>query len=171
MNKILITGGAGFVGARVVRRLVEQGRDVALLLRETTDTRRINDLLKRCTLIRGDFANLEAARASLASYSPEAVLHLGWEGVKGADRNNPAQLNNVSSSIKLYQLTEEIGCHHFIGLGSQAEYGLLSGRIGEDATTRPTTAYGAAKLGTGLVLERTAAGSGRPFAWLRLFSS
>lgn len=171
MNKILVTGGTGFVGARVVRQLVEQGREVAVLMRASSNSRRINDLLDHCTVIRGDLAQLEAARAALTDFSPEAVVHLGWDGVKGADRNGAVQMNNVVASINLYQLTEQIGCLHFVGLGSQAEYGPLSGRISETATTRPTTAYGAAKLATGLVLERTAAASGRPFTWLRLFSS
>lgn len=171
MNKILVTGGTGFVGARVVRQLVEQGRDVAILMRDSSNSRRVDDLLGRCTVIRGDLGQIEAARGALTRFSPEAVMHLAWDGVKGSDRNSAAQINNVAASIRLYQLTEEIGCRHFVGLGSQAEYGLLSGRISETAATRPTTAYGAAKLATGLVLERTATAAGRPFAWLRLFSS
>lgn len=171
MNKILVTGGTGFVGARVVRQLVEQGREVAVLVRASSNTRRINDLLSRCTLIRGDLAQLEATRGALTHFAPEAVVHLAWDGVKGADRNSAVQMDNVVASINLYQLTENIGCRHFVGLGSQAEYGPLSGRISETAATCPTTAYGAAKLATGLVLERTAVAAGRPFAWLRLFSS
>ena len=171
MKTVLVTGGAGFVGARVVRQLLKQGREVALLLRPGSDTRRLGDLVARCTVLRGDMGELAAMREPLARFAPEALLHLAWEGVKGADRNSPIQLENVKSSIELYCLTESIGCRHFVGLGSQAEYGLLSGRIGEAAPTRPTSAYGAAKLATGLLLERTAAASGRPFAWLRLFSS
>jgi nucleoside-diphosphate-sugar epimerase len=171
MNKILVTGGTGFVGARVVRQLIEEGREVAVLMRTSSNSRRIHDLLGRCTVIHGDLSRIEAARDQLKHFSPEALVHLAWEGVKGKDRNSGVQMDNVVRSINLYQLTEKIGCHHFVGLGSQAEYGLLSGRITEAAETRPTTAYGASKLATGLVLERTAAASGRPFAWLRLFSS
>jgi len=171
MNRILVTGGTGFVGARVVRQLVEQGRDVALLVRETSDARRIADLVTRCKVIRGDLLSLERCAEDLGRYAPQAVLHLAWAGVKGADRNGPAQMDNVRSSIDLYRTTEAIGCRHFVGLGSQAEYGPASGRISESAATLPTTVYGAAKLATGLLLERAAAASGRPFAWLRLFSS
>lgn len=171
MKRVLVTGGAGFVGARVVHRLVEQGRDVALLLRETSDPRRLADVLGRCTVLRGDLSCLEAQRAPLQAFAPEGVLHLAWEGVKGADRNHPMQLFNVSTSFDLFRLTGEIGCASFVGLGSQAEYGQLSGRIDERAPTRPTTTYGAAKLATGCVLERAAAAADRPFAWLRLFSS
>lgn len=171
MNKILITGATGFVGARVTRFLVEQGRDVALLMRPESNTRRIDDLMDRCSVLRGDMSCLDKLRNPLSSFAPQAVLHLAWEGVKGVDRNSPIQMRNVSSSIDLYRLTEELGCKHFVGLGSQAEYGPLQGKISESDPTRPTTAYGAAKLATGLVLERTAAASDRPFAWLRLFSS
>lgn len=171
MNRVLVTGGAGFVGARVVHRLVEQGREVALLLRETSDARRISSVIGRCTVLRGDLSHLEALRAPLQAFAPQGVLHLAWEGVKGVDRNHPVQLSNISTSIELFRLTGEIGCANFVGLGSQAEYGLLSGRIDERAPTRPTTTYGAAKLATGCVLERAAAAVGRPFAWLRLFSS
>lgn len=171
MNKILVTGGTGFVGARVVRQLVEQGREVAVLMRASSNSRRIDDLLNRCTVIHGDLAQIETARGALTRFSPEAVVHLAWDGVKGADRNSALQMDNVVASVNLYQLTEQIGCRNFVGLGSQAEYGPLSGRISETDATRPTTVYGAAKLATGLVLERTAVATGRPFAWLRLFSS
>ena len=171
MNRVLVTGGAGFVGSRVVHRLVEQGREVALLLRETTDPRRLADVIGRCIVFRGDLSHLEALRAPLQAFAPEGVLHLAWEGVKGADRNHPIQLSNVTTSLDLFRLTGEIGCANFVGLGSQAEYGLLAGRIDERGPTRPTTIYGAAKLATGCVLERAAAAAGRPFAWLRLFSS
>lgn len=171
MNRVLVTGGAGFVGARVVHQLLAQGREVALLLRPTSDTRRLASVLQHCTVLRGDLASLEALRAPLQAFAPEGVLHLAWAGVKGADRNHPMQLTNVPASIDLFRLTGEIGCARFVGLGSQAEYGLLSGRIDERALTRPTTTYGAAKLATGCLLERAAAAAGRPFAWLRLFSS
>ena len=171
MNRVLITGGAGFVGSRVVHQLVEQERDVALLLRETTDTRRLHGVLKNCTVIRGDLTCLEDLRAPLKAFAPDGVLHLAWAGVKGAERNSAVQLLNVKTSIDLFQLTGEIGCNNFVGLGSQAEYGLLSGKIDERAATQPTTTYGAAKLATCYLLERAAAAADRPFAWLRLFSS
>jgi UDP-glucose 4-epimerase len=171
MNRILLTGASGFVGARVARLLVEQGRDVALLLRASSDTRRIDDLLARCTVIRGDMDELEAVRAPTEAFRPAATIHIAWGGVQGADRDSQVHLRNVSSSIALYEMTQALGAGRFVGLGSQAEYGPLPGRISESAVARPTHCYGAAKLATALVLERSAAASGRGFAWLRLFSS
>lgn len=170
-TRILITGASGFVGSAVTRQLVGQRREVAVLLRTTSDARRINDLLDRITVIRGDISMLDEVHDQIADFEPQGVVHLAWEGVKGVDRNSPVQIDNVNSSIALYRLTEKLDCRRFVGLGSQAEYGLLQGKIDENAPTRPTTVYGAAKLATCLLLERSAATSGRPFAWLRLFSS
>ena len=171
MTRIFITGATGFIGARVLRQLVKEGREVAILLRESSDCRRIDDLLDKCTLIWGDLESIDVAKDAIKSFDPKVVLHLAWDGVKGFDRNNSKQISNVSASINLYQLTEKLGCEHFIGLGSQAEYGLLSGRINENAQTRPTTVYGTAKLATGILLESIARSSAQSFTWLRLFSS
>lgn len=171
MKRVLVTGGAGFVGARVVRRLLDQGATVALILRETSITRRLHDVLDDCTVIHGDLTELATLREPLQKFAPDGVIHMAWQGVKGSERNDPMQLINVSTSIDLFQLTGALGCKSFVGLGSQAEYGPLSGRIDEHAPTQPTTLYGATKLATCCVLERAASTAGRPFAWLRLFSS
>lgn len=171
MRRVLLTGASGFVGAAVLRHMVAEGRSVAILQRTTSDLRRIGDLLDRVTIIGGDVTRIEDARAPIAGFRPDCIAHLAWQGVKGADRNSPVQLANVPAALALHALAADIGCTRVVGMGSQAEYGPQAGRIVEDAPTRPTTLYGAAKLATGILLERTAAVDGRSFAWLRLFSS
>ena len=171
MRRVLLTGASGFVGAAVLRQMVMQRRDVAVLLREASDTTRIDDLLGRVPVIRGDATRIEDARAAIAAFSPDCVVHLAWQGVKGADRNSQVQLENLPAAIALHRLAVDLGVARIIGMGSQAEYGPQGGRISEDTPTRPTTLYGAAKLATGILLERAAATAGQSFAWLRLFSS
>ena len=170
-QRILVTGASGFVGAAVARQLVSQGREVALMLRETSDTRRIADILNKVTIIRADLSDMSAAKGLIASFSPEAVAHLAWTGVKGADRNDHAQADNIPATVALYHAAREAGCRRFVGLGSQAEYGPCAGRSDETVPTRPTTVYGAAKLSTFWLLDRLAAADGLSSAWLRLFSS
>ena len=76
MERMFITGGTGFVGARVVRMLIAQGRDVALLMRGPTDSHRIDDIINGCTIILGDLRDAESFREALTRYAPTAVLHL-----------------------------------------------------------------------------------------------
>ncbi len=171
MNRVLITGASGFVGSAVTRALVRQGRQVAVLLRPGSDTWRVAGELPSLHVIRGNLRDIGAAEEPIANFRPDAVLHLGWEGVKGSDRNAPFQADNIAASVALYRIAESIDCATFVGMGSQAEYGPAPGRLDETAPTKPTTVYGVAKLATGLVLDRLAATSGRQFAWLRLFSS
>lgn len=72
IKKIFITGGNGFIGSRVVRQLLEQGYTVRCLLRESSNTRRIDDLpIER---VYGDIRNREALLNSMASC--DGVIHL-----------------------------------------------------------------------------------------------
>lgn len=171
MRRVLITGASGFVGAAVTRALVHQGKDVAVLLRPGSDAWRIAAEMSHLQVIRGNLREIDSIADSIRDFHPEAVIHLAWEGVKGSERNDRVQVDNVSSSIALYLLSESLGCGAFIGMGSQAEYGPATGRLDELAPTRPTTLYGAAKLATYLLLDRMASASSCHFAWLRLFSS
>jgi UDP-glucose 4-epimerase len=170
-KRVLLTGGAGFVGSHVARQLLSSGYEVALFLRPTSDLRRLDSCLSKCSVIYGDLASLSESAAVINEFRPTSVIHLAWAGVKGKDRNDHIQLSNVVGSINLFELAKTIGCKQFVGLGSQAEYGILSGRINEQAKTSPTTLYGATKLATGQILERAAADSDINFSWLRLFSS
>lgn len=171
MNRIFITGVNGFIGAALAKLLLQEQREVAVLLRAGSCVDRIHALLPKLNVFYGDMREIGGYSSLVAQFKPNAIIHLAWSGVQGKDRNSSIQVQNISASSALYELAERIGCDVFVGMGSQAEYGPTSGRINEMTPTRPTTVYGAAKLSTGLLLERLAVASGRHLAWLRLFSS
>jgi UDP-glucose 4-epimerase len=170
--RVLLTGASGFVGSYVLRRLVADARHrVAVLLRPSSRTWRIDEVLNRTRRVDGSLGNLEPARTAIAAFAPETVIHLAWEGVGGASRNDPAQVENIRHTVALVQLAHDVGARAWIGLGSQAEYGPTEGPIREDAATRPTTLYGVAKLAAGQFAGHLCRDVGMRFAWLRLFSS
>lgn len=170
--KILLTGASGFVGSYVLRELLAGGNaEVAALVRNPAQAWRIRDELPRIQALPiglEDGAGLEKA---LASFRPSHVVHLAWSGVLGKDRDAVSQHLNVFQSTRLLEIALRSGARHFIGLGSQAEYGPCQARIDESTATAPTTMYGAAKLATCLMAQRMCEVSGARFAWLRLFSS
>lgn len=170
--KVLLTGASGFVGSYVLRQLLATpGAQVAALVRDPESAWRIRGELARVQVLRAGLEDGEALRESIEAFRPSHVVHLAWSGVLGRNRNDAAQHLNVFHSMRLLELSLQAGARHFVGLGSQAEYGACQSRIDESAPTAPTTMYGAAKLATCLMASRLCEPSGARFAWLRLFSS
>lgn len=168
--RCLLTGATGFLGAAVARRLVERGHTVAGVSRSGADRSRLGAVADRVAWIEGSLDDVEAFGGALKAFAPDAVIHSGWTGVAGADRNAPSQFRNVETSARLAELAGAAGCRTFIGIGSQAEYGQFEGPVAESAPTRPSTYYGIAKLGALQATERACERSGMRWAWLRVFS-
>jgi UDP-glucose 4-epimerase len=169
--KVLLTGASGFIGSYVLRRLLADGVEVGALLREPGKAWRIANDLARVRVFPAGLEDERRVDRALAEFQPTHVVHLAWSGVLGKNRNDAAQYQNAFLSMGLLDKAIENGARHFIGLGSQAEYGPCQARIDETTRTSPTTLYGAAKLSTCLMAERLCELSDVRFAWLRLFSS
>jgi nucleoside-diphosphate-sugar epimerase len=170
--KVLVTGGAGFLGSRVLRQLAaDPAVRVGAVLRNPDAAWRIRDDLARVEVLRGDLGDAGAIEGAVAAFAPTHVVHLAWSGVLGRNRNDAAQYVNAFTSMRLLDAALRAGAEHFIGLGSQAEYGPCAARIAETTPTAPTTMYGAAKLATCVMAARWCELAAARFAWLRLFSS
>lgn len=170
--KVFLTGASGFVGSCVLRQLLaHRDVEVAALVREPAAAWRIRGELARVKVIEADLDEADSVDRALAAFAPTHLVHLAWSGVLGRDRNDPAQQRNVGRSLGLLERALAHGARHFVGLGSQAEYGPCQARIDEATPTAPTTRYGEAKLETCRKAQALCEAAGARFAWLRLFSS
>jgi UDP-glucose 4-epimerase len=171
MKRVFLTGGTGFIGAAVTRRLIDSGWTVALLVRPQAQTWRLGTALDKTHVIQGTFADRSTYDRELCRFAPEIVMHLAWNGVARELRNDPSQVRvNVAGTVDLFDAAVQAGCRHFIAAGSQAEYGPCSTRIDEDHPRRPRTLYGATKVASSMLLTQLARVHGVRLAWLRLFS-
>jgi nucleoside-diphosphate-sugar epimerase len=172
MKRAFVTGASGFIGAAVVRRLLSQGWDVAVLQRGGSLGQRLHGLEPRLRAIASGGDNVAGFAAQLREWQPQAVFHLGWAGVGNVHRNDAAlQLGNVQFACELATVCADCGVQHFLGAGSQAEYGPKQVLITESECPNPTTLYGAAKLSACVLTQRICELAGVRHAWLRIFST
>jgi len=130
--RIFLTGASGFVGSFCLRHLLSTGdHEIAVLLRSPETAWRIKDFISDTTLIQGDLGKLDEIETQVQDFKPAAFVHLAWNGVSGKDRNALTQWRNVPASLELVEMASRTGANHWIGLGSQAEYGPCQNKIDE----------------------------------------
>jgi nucleoside-diphosphate-sugar epimerase len=169
--KLLVTGASGFVGAKVVELTVAAGHEVAAVTRPTGHARRLAPLAGRYLPLSVDLRERRALFAAVASFRPNAIIHVAWAGVANSARHDTSQFSeNIDAACALVEAGAAAGCTAFIGTGSQGEYGAGSS-MREDALPEPTTMYGAAKVAALYLTRQLASQSGMRHAWLRLFST
>ncbi len=168
----LITGASGHLGSFLTKRLLRDGWNITALVRPESDLWRLNDVLSQINIIRADLADVSSVASAVAQSKPEVVFHLAWQGVTGAFKNDPAQLEvNLTGSLKLFEIVRAAGCKVWLGIGSQAEYGRHEEILNEDTPCQPETEYGAAKLSLGRQTKELCNDAGIRYLWMRLLAT
>ena len=168
--KILITGAGGFVGAACVDAALAAGHQPLALVRPARNHRRL--IGKAVEVLPLDLADASALNRAMALHRPDVIIHTAWSSVSNAARHDKAQItDNIAMGLALVESAAANHVGKFIGIGSQGEYGLLSGKIAETALPVPTSLYGAAKVAMQVLASQLCAEAGVEFAWLRLFST
>src|SRR5215217_7918065 len=136
MSKILITGITGFLGSHIAENLVSSGAQVMGLKRSNSDTWRCKNFEDKVEWL--DFDNLDSGKSEITLNSSITVIHCAWIGVESKDRDNwLIQSSNIELLVKLLDLHNHVKIEKFIFLGSQAEYGLVNGKVDENYDVSP----------------------------------
>ncbi|HVR83823.1 MAG TPA: NAD-dependent epimerase/dehydratase family protein [Planctomycetota bacterium] len=170
-TRYLVTGAGGFIGASLVRRLLESEGEVAVLVREDTDLWRLADVLPRLRVIRGDVAEPGIAARAVSEARPEAVYHLAAHGGSESQKDIPRILRtNLMGTSAMLDACTPSPVRLFVHAGSSSEYGYKQEPMRETDLLEPNSVYAVGKAAATHLCRLTATRSSFAIVTLRLFS-
>jgi dTDP-glucose 4,6-dehydratase len=161
--KIIVTGGAGFIGSNFVRLALKQGHETVVLdlLTYAGHESTLNDVknLKGFSFIKGDIADRELVKDVFAKNKPDAVVHFAAETHVDRSIDNPASFlkTNVMGTFELLDAARNqqglSAGFRFIHVSTDEVYGALgpTGAFTEDSPYAPNSPYSASKAGADLL--------------------
>jgi UDP-glucose 4-epimerase len=166
--RVLVTGGAGYIGSVVAAQLLAAGHDVIVV--DDLSTGHEDAVPPGAEFHQLSITSLDGR---LGDWKVDAVIHFAAKSLVGESTQEPALYwrNNVIGSIALLDSLRAYGVDRIVFSSSAATYGLVEEQpIREDAPARPTSAYGASKLAVDLALTDYARAYGMAAISLRYFN-
>ncbi|KXU17851.1 UDP-glucose 4-epimerase GalE [Corynebacterium sp. HMSC06G04] len=167
--KLLVTGGAGYVGSVCAAVLLEAGHEVTIIDNFTTGNREAVPANAR--LVEGDVADV--ADEVLSEGGFDGVVHFAARSLVGESVEIPADYweHNVVTSLKLLNAMRAHGVNNLVFSSTAATYGEPQQvPITEDMPTQPTNPYGASKLSIDYIITSFAKAYGLGATSLRYFN-
>jgi UDP-glucose 4-epimerase len=171
MTRILVTGGAGYVGSVSVEAFLAAGHDVVVLDDLSTGHRAA--VPDGATLVVGDYGDRATIAALLADERIEAILHCAARSLVGESLADPARYfaDNVAGGITLVEAARQADVDRFVLSSTAAVYGVPDTTpITEDAPLRPINPYGETKRSLEGALDWYARAYGLRAVSLRYFN-
>jgi len=167
--RVAITGATSMTGIALTKLALEEGHEVIAIVRSGSSG--VKDLpsskkikIRECDI--SDYGSIAGADKC------NIFFHLAWNKTAAGGRDDmDVQLKNLEYTLDAVRLAKSWGASAFVGVGSQAEYGLLNERAGSDTPTNPTSGYGIAKYSAGKMSAILCKQMGMKCCWARIFSS
>jgi len=166
--RVLVTGGAGYIGSVVAARLLADGHEVVVV--DDLSTGHADAVPAGAQFHQLGVTDLDPV---IGDWDVEAVLHFAAKSLVGESTENPALYwrNNVVGTVALLDTVKSFGIDRIVFSSSAATYGDAEQQpIREDAPARPTSPYGASKLAIDLALTDYARAYGIGAVSLRYFN-
>lgn len=174
--RVVVTGGAGFIGHHIVAKLVGRGHEVAVIDNLSRPSPGGLAILKQLNvdLLKVDITDYAAMLEALNRLRPDAVVHSAAliDVAESVEKPHTYMHVNAEGTAAVTRAAISAGVEKVIYLSSAAVYGVPKYLpIDEEHPTKPTSPYGASKLAGELVLESFMESLGKPeYVILRLFN-
>jgi UDP-glucose 4-epimerase len=170
--KILVTGGAGYIGSVCAELLLDEGHDVAIFDNLSEGHRAAID--SRAKFLEGDLQDRQSIEKALAKRKPDAVMHFAANALVGESMQNPSKYfrNNIANGLNLLDAIISVGVGKIIFSSTCAIFGPPE-RVPIDETMpmRPINPYGESKLAFEKILRWYGEIQGLKFVSLRYFNA
>ncbi len=170
-KKILVTGGAGYIGSHVLKALKKEGFSPVVIDNLSSGHR---EAVLWGRLVEGDLRDQKFLTAFFEAERPLAILHFAAHIVVSESVVEPLKYyeNNLSGTLNLLLCAQRFGIRAFVFSSSAAVYGAPEKvPIPEDHPVRPINPYGASKAMVEQVLKDAFRAYGLPFVALRYFNA
>lgn len=150
--KLLITGGAGFIGSEFVRQAVKKGFDTVVIdkLTYAGDLERLKEVEDKIKFYKADITNKEFIEFIFKKEKPDIVVH--WAAESHVDRSildpTPFIETNIKGTQILLDVARDTGIQKFINIATDEVYGELEteeGQFYEDTPLNPNSPYSVSK--------------------------
>jgi UDP-glucose-4-epimerase GalE len=169
--RILVTGGAGYIGSHAVRLFLDRGHDVRVYDNLSMGHRAA---VPADRLVVADLGDAHRLDQVLVEHRTEAVVHFAAFAFVGESVTDPAKYyrNNVVNTLTLLDALRRHGVKRFVFSSTCATYGIpQTVPLTEDEPQKPINPYGNGKLAVEFALADYAAAYGWGFAALRYFNA
>ncbi|MCE2509399.1 MAG: UDP-glucose 4-epimerase GalE [Alphaproteobacteria bacterium] len=169
--RVLITGGAGYIGSHAALTLGAAGHDIVIL--DNLSAGHAWAVLAG-EFVQADLADAPAMDALFEAHAFEAVVHFAAhiEVAESVERPLKYYRNNMRNTLALLERCGRFGVKHFVFSSTAAVYGEPTGeRVGEDAPLQPINPYGASKRMSERLLRDLSNVSDMRYVILRYFNA
>lgn len=170
--RVLVTGGAGYIGSVVSEQLVNDGHEVVIYDNLSKGHR--GAVVEGVRFVQGDLLEAEKLRQSLKDNRIDAVIHMAASSLVGESVQEPSKYyhNNVVAGLVLLDAMRECGITRIVFSSTAATYGEPAEQpIRETTPTNPTNTYGETKLAFEKAMHWYERAHGLRYASLRYFNA
>lgn len=171
MSRCLVTGGAGFIGSNIAKKLIKDNHEVYII--DNLKTGYVDNIPNEATFINGDFSQ-DNILSKLNNTKFDIVFHIGGQSSGEISYEDPEyDLNtNTLSTLKLLQYCQKTGCKKFVYASTMSVYGEKEGQeqFSELDDTNPKSFYAVGKLASEKYMDIFSKQFGIDFVSLRYFN-